>query len=251
MSLQSTRLPALAVQVAFFATVLTCVYGLSRLSPLMPSPTQLALALSELLQGGELYTHIATTLTEAFVGLAIAAILGIVIGLLMGSSRNATEFLNPIVLSLYSVPKIIFLPMLLIIFGPGISAKIANAAIHALFPILLNTMVGMRELDRLHLRVARSMFATPFQLVTKVYAPSMVLPVLTGVRLGTGLAFMGALLAELFEAKAGIGYFVNQLYAKGLIAEMLATVFVMFVLILIINAVLKTVEDGASKWRRR
>ena len=97
MSLQSTRLPALAVQVAFFATVLTCVYGLSRLSPLMPSPTQLALALSELLQGGELYTHIATTLTEAFVGLAIAAILGIVIGLLMGSSRNATEFLNPIV----------------------------------------------------------------------------------------------------------------------------------------------------------
>lgn len=246
----STRLTTLAVQSAFAGFVLLCILALSRVSPLIPAPAALAAGLLELLSSEDFYVHLATTVYEAGAGLLIAAAIGIAAGLATGASRTATEFLNPIILSLYSVPKIIFLPVLLIVFGPGLAAKIANAAVHALFPILLNTMVGMREVDRLHVRVARSMLATRWQVASKVYAPSMALPVMTGVRLGTGLAFMGALLAELFESKAGIGYLVNQLYSKGLIAQMLATIFVMFVLILALNAVLQAAESRLSKWRQ-
>ena len=249
-SAMGTRLTALAIQAAFCGFALLCVAGLARMSPLVPPLDKLAVALGDLVASPDFYGHLGVTLYEAFTGLLIGAALGIAIGLCTGASRTATDFLNPIILSLYSVPKIIFLPVLLIVFGPGLAAKIANAAVHALFPILLNTMVGMREVDRLHVRVARSMLATRWQVASKVYAPSMALPVMTGIRLGTGLAFMGALLAELFESKAGIGYLVNQLYSKGLIAQMLATIFVMFVLILALNAVLQAAESRLSKWRQ-
>ena len=246
----STKLTTLTVQAAFCGLVLLALMVLSRVSPLMPPLGKLAAALGDLLVSAEFYRHLGITLYEAFTGLVIGAVLGIAIGLATGASRTATEFLNPIILSLYSVPKIIFLPVLLILLGPGLAAKIANAAVHALFPVLLNTMVGMREVDRLHLRVARSMLATRTQMATKVYAPSMALPVLTGIRLGTGLAFMGALLAELFESKAGIGYLINQHYSKGLIAELLCTIFLMLVLIMSLNAVLQAAQNRLTRWRR-
>lgn len=249
-SAMGTRLTALAIQAAFCGFALLCVAGLARMSPLVPPLDKLAVALGDLVASPDFYGHLGVTLYEAFTGLLIGAALGIAIGLCTGASRTATDFLNPIILSLYSVPKIIFLPILLIVFGPSLSAKIANAAIHAMFPILLNTMVGMREVDRLHLLVARSMLATRSQMVVKVYAPSMALPVLSGVRLATGLSFMGALLAELFESKAGIGYLVNQLYSKGLIAEMLSTILLMLLLILSLNALLQGLENRLTRWRR-
>jgi ABC-type nitrate/sulfonate/bicarbonate transport system permease component len=117
--------------------------------------------------------------------------------------------------------------------------KIANAALHAVFPILLNSLVGMREVDRIHLKVARSMLATRAQMTTMVYLPSMVLPVFAGVKLGLGLAIMGALLAELFEANAGVGFFITQFYTRGQIAEMIAIVLSLFALILAINAAMR------------
>lgn len=245
----SARLTTLAVQLAFCGLVLVCLLLASRASPLMPPPDKLGIALIGLLGSAEFYGHLGITSYEAFAGLVIGGVLGIAIGLATGASRTATEFLNPVILSFYSVPKIIFLPVLLIVFGPGLAAKIANAAVHALFPILLNTMVGMREVERLHLAVARSMLATRTQMVTKVYAPSMAMPVLSGIRLATGLSFMGALLAELFESKAGIGYLINQLYSKGLIAEMLSTILVMLLLILGLNAALQAVQNRLTRWR--
>lgn len=249
LSIVRGRLATLGVQLAFCGMVLACIWGLSRASQLVPSPPALGNAFVELVSTADFYVHLGTTLYEAFIGLSIAALLGVSTGIAIGASRTAMDFVQPIILSLYSIPKIIFLPVLLIIFGPGLSAKIANAAVHALFPILLNTIVGMREIDLLHLRVARSMLATRRQTAIKVYAPSMALPVLTGIRLGSGLAFMGALLAELFEANAGIGYLVNQLYSKGLIAQMLSTIFAMFLLILLINAGLQAVQNRMTRWR--
>jgi ABC-type nitrate/sulfonate/bicarbonate transport system permease component len=219
------------------------------LYPFLPGPQAVASAVAKLVGTPGAYHHFGLTMFEALAGLLIATVLGIGFGVLVGVKRAVAEFVTPIVMALYSVPKIILLPILLMVFGAGPSPKIANAALHAVFPILLNSLIAMRELDRIHLKVARSMLAPRGQIVTKIYLPSMVLPVFAGIRLGVGLAIMGALLAELFEANAGIGYVTIQFYNRGLIADMIAVVIVLFVLILCINAGASVLEKRLTRWR--
>jgi NitT/TauT family transport system permease protein len=135
------------------------------------------------------------------------------------------------------------------IFGTGAPPKIANAAIHAFFPVVLNSLVGMGEINPLHVKTARSMLASPLHVITKIYLPSIVLPVLAGIRLGLGLAFLGALLAELFESTAGVGHFTTQLYNEGRIAEMFVVIVALFLLLLVMITGIKASEHRFSRWR--
>jgi NitT/TauT family transport system permease protein len=176
-------------------------------------------------------------------------LLGVATGIAIGANRLANDIVTPIIVALYSIPKIIFLPVLLMIFGTGAPPKIANAAMHAFFPVVLNSLVGMGGINPLHVKTARSMLASPLQVVAKIYLPGMVLPVLAGIRLGLGLAFLGALLAELFESTNGVGHFVTQLYNEGRIAEMLAVIIALFLLLLVLITGIKTFEARLSRWR--
>jgi NitT/TauT family transport system permease protein len=137
-----------------------------------------------------------------------------------------------------------------VIFGVGITSKIANATLHAIFPIILNTLVGIREVNRIYVKAARSMNATKAQTFTKVYFPSMVLPVFAGMRIGVGFGFLGSLLAELFEAKTGLGFLVASFYNTGQIAKMLAVILFVFILTMAINAGMMGIENRLSHWRK-
>jgi len=170
-----TMIRALQLLVLFFAYLF--FVGLNRAFPFFPSPFDVFRAAGELFSSGEIYSHLLVTLYETAAGFVIAVVLGIWIGFLLGVSRNLTEIFEPMILSAYAVPKIIFLPLLLMIFGVGLNAKIANAALHAIFPILLNTVVGIREVNQILVKVSRSMNATKWQTFRKVYFPSTVLPV--------------------------------------------------------------------------
>ncbi len=153
------------------------------------------------------------------------------------------------ILSAYAVPKIILLPLLLTIFGVGLEAKVANAAIHGIFPVILNTVVGVREVNRVLLKLGRSMKATRWQTFQKIIFPSMVLPVFTGFRIAVGLAFLGALLAELFESKMGLGFLVTHFYNTTQIPKMLAVILFVFLLTMSVNAGMKRIENSLSRWR--
>lgn len=240
-----------AIRLGLFIVLLIALKGMSALSPLIPAPGALFAAFRDLFRQKDFYKDFGVTLYEAFAGLFLATLVGCAGGVAAGANRTATEFLNPILLALYSIPKIIFLPILLIAIGPGLGAKIANATIHAFFPIILNVMTGMRQIPSVQSAVARSMLATRTQTVMKVYLPNLLRPVLTGVRLGTGLAFLGTLLAELFESKVGIGHLINKLYSRGHIAEMLATIIVMFAVILVLNLLIKMLEASAPGCKTR
>lgn len=250
MSKTAIRFRVPAIQFALIAGAILALALASSVFPFLPPLTAMFEAAGDLVVSQDAYWHFAITLYESVAGFAIAAVLGVVIGAAIGASRVATELFNPIVLALYSIPKIIFLPLLLMVFGLGFPPKIVNAAIHAFFPIVLNSLVGMREIDQVHLKVARSMSASRLQIARKVYLPSMVLPVFAGIRLGLGLAFMGALLAELFESKAGVGYVVMNFYSSARIAEMIVIIILVFLLILALNAAMQGIESRLSRWRR-
>lgn len=248
--LTRTRAPDVVWLQLLAAVALISLLALTnRLHPFFPGPVAIGAAGMGLLGDAQFYVHVGVTLYEAFAGLALAILLGIGIGIAVGASQQATEFLNPIILGLYSIPKIIFLPVLLMFFGTGTEPKIANAAIHAVFPILLNCLVGMREINRIHLKVAKSLSASFGQIVWKIYLPSMVPPVVAGIRLGLGLAFLGALLAELFEARAGIGFIAMRYYTQAQIDNMFAVIIAMFLVILGWNALMKRLENRLSRWR--
>ncbi len=221
----------------------------SRAFPFFPSPFTVLRAATELFSSGEIYEHLLVTLYETVAGFAIGVLLGIWIGLLLGVSRYLAQVFEPIILSAYAIPKIIFLPLLLMIFGVGINSKVANATLHAIFPIILNTLVGIREVNRILVKVARSMNATRSQTFIKVYFPSTVLPVFAGMRIALGFAFLGSLLAELFEAKTGLGYLVAHFYNTAQIARMLAVILFVFFLTMFLNAGMKGVENRLSHWR--
>lgn len=239
-----------AIQLIIFGLAFFFFAVLSRAFPFFPSSLQILRASGELFVSGDVYAHIFVTLYETAAGFMIAIVLGLAIGLLLGVDRTLGEIFEPIILSSYAIPKIIFLPLLLVIFGVGISSKIANATLHAVFPIILNTLVGIREVNWIHVKTARSMNATKAQTFTKVYFPSMVLPVFAGMRIGVGFGFLGSLLAELFEAKTGLGFLVASFYNTGQIAKMLAVILFVFILTMAINAGMMGMENRLSRWRR-
>jgi NitT/TauT family transport system permease protein len=238
-----------ALQLVIFCLALLFFVGLSKAFPFFPSPFNVLQASGALFLSGEIYSHLLVTLYETGAGFVIGIILGIWIGLMLGVSRTLSEIFEPIILSGYAIPKIIFLPFLLMIFGVGMNSKIANTTLHAIFPIILNTLVGIRQVDRVLVKVARSMNATQGQTFRKVYFPSMVLPVFTGMRIGLGFGFLGALLAELFEAKVGLGFLVAHFYNTAQIAKMLAAILFVFLLTMSINAGMKGIENQLSRWR--
>lgn len=238
-----------AIQLLIIFLALLFFIGLSRAFPFFPPPSHVLQASVNLFSTGEIYSHLLVTLYETVAGFMIGIVLGIWIGLILGVSRTVAEIFEPIILSAYAIPKIIFLPLLLMIFGVGINSKIANAALHAIFPIILNTLVGIREVNRILVKVARSMNATKGQTFTKVYFPSMVPPVFAGMRISLGFAFLGSLLAELFEANTGLGFLVAHFYNTAQIAKMLAVILFVFILTMSTNAGMKGIENRLSRWR--
>jgi ABC-type nitrate/sulfonate/bicarbonate transport system permease component len=239
----------LALQLLVLSLAFIFFIGLSRAFPFFPPPSHVLQAAVELFFTREIYPHLLVTLYETGAGFVIGILLGIWIGMLLGVSRTLTEIFEPIILSAYAIPKIIFLPLLLMIFGVGMNSKIANATLHAVFPIILNTLVGIREVNRILVKVARSMNATKGQTFRKVYFPSTVLPVFAGMRIALGFAFLGSLLAELFESKTGLGFLVVHFYTTAQIAKMLAVILFVFVLTMSINAGMKEIENRLSRWR--
>jgi len=139
-------------------------------------------------------------------------------------------------------PKIIFFPVMIMWFGVGSGSKIAMGALSCFFPIAISTASGMRQIDRVLIRVGRSFRATAWQMVTKIYLPAMRQPVVNGVRLGLGVAIIGTLLAETKLSNRGIGYLIIQAYATFDMPRMYALLIVLFVLAIGANALLGLVS---------
>jgi ABC-type nitrate/sulfonate/bicarbonate transport system permease component len=131
-------------------------------------------------------------------------------------------------------------------FGVGPGSKIAMGAISCFFPIAISAAAGMREIDRVLIRVGRSFRASPSQMVTKIYLPAMRAPILNGVRLGLGVAVIGTLLAETKLSNRGLGYLVIQAYSLFDMPRMYALLIVLFVLAIGANALIGRLSRTAS-----
>jgi ABC-type nitrate/sulfonate/bicarbonate transport system permease component len=202
----------------------------------VPSLPKIATALIKLLSGGDFYWNLWVTADEIGVALVIGGVAGLLAGLVIGANQFVARAYEPYLYYLGPTPKIIFFPVMIMWFGVDAGSKIAMGAVSCFFPIALNVAAGMRQIDRVLIKVGESFRANPWQMALKIYLPAMRHPVVNGFRLGFGVALIGTLLAETKISNRGIGYLVIQAYNAFDMPQLYAILIVLFVLAIGVNA---------------
>jgi len=192
---------------------------------------------------------IGVTLIELIVAFGMSVVFGMLIGVLVGMTDIGRRSFYPIVLLLYGIPQAILLPLFVLVFGLGPASKIAFGFSHGVFPVIVNTIAGMRNVNPLLMRGADAMGATPFEQLRYVMFPHMVTAVFTGLRLAMTMTLLGVLLAELFVSQGGIGFF-TLLYAETFNpAALIALILTLALLAIILNEAVRMVEARFSRWK--
>jgi ABC-type nitrate/sulfonate/bicarbonate transport system permease component len=196
----------------------------------VPSLVAIGRSLYLTLRDPTFYFHLYTTFYEIGIAMVIGGVSGLAVGILLGGSKFMARAYEAYLYYLGPCPKIIFFPIMIMWFGVGPGSKVAMGAISCFFPVALNVAGGMREIDKVLIKVGRSFRANTWQMVTKIYLPAMRHPVINGVRLGLGVALIGTLLAETKLSNRGIGFLVIQAYSIFNMPQMYALLIILFVI---------------------
>ncbi len=177
---------------------------------LMPPPSAVAGALWRGLVSGTLLHHLGVTLFETVAGFLLGAVGGLVLGALIAQSARLERLVYPYVVAFQTVPKVALAPLIVIWFGFGLSAKVVIAATIAFFPVLANTVVGLRAVPADQLELMRAFLATKPQTLWKLRVPQALPYVLVGLDVAAVLAVIGAVVGEFVSAKEGLGFYILQ-----------------------------------------
>jgi NitT/TauT family transport system permease protein len=203
-----------------------------------------------LVSNPKLVTALGLALGELLAAFALAVVVGIALGVGIGITDLGRRSLFPIVLLLYGLPQVVLLPLFILIFGLGPPSRIAFGFSHGVLPIIVNTVAGMRSVNPLLVASARSMGASPFQILRHVVFPTMVATVFTGLRLAMTLTLLGVILAELFVSTNGIGNF-TQIFAETFKpAQLFGLIIVLAAGAVALNELVRTVEERFSQWKQ-
>lgn len=189
------------------------------------------------------------TLHEVAVGYLLSVVVGVVAGLLLGWYVFIGRALDPFVNFIYAAPRVAFVPLFTVWFGIGVNSKVALVMTLALFPILINTVTGVRTVERSLIEVARSFGAGRWQLFRTVVVPSAVPHIAAGARIAVGLSFIGAIVGELYVAQEGIGF---RIFRSGQLLQtdlMIACIAIVAFGGVLATALLTAVERRAARWR--
>jgi NitT/TauT family transport system permease protein len=169
-------------------------------------PLETVLHLVRLLQTARFWGHIAETGTAFVIALSIAIVAGLAIGLMLGMSRMAAEVFEPFLLAGNSIPKIALYPIVLLIFGIGMPAKIAFGAIHGVVPVAIFTLTACANVPPILIRTASAMRLTRWDTIRSVLLPAALPDIFSGIRIGFSLTLIGTILGEMFGSQRGLGY---------------------------------------------
>jgi NitT/TauT family transport system permease protein len=216
----------------------------------VPSLLAIGRALLDLLSRADYYFNLGVTAAEVATALAIGGLSGVAVGILLGANRFLSKAFEPYLYYLGPTPKIIFFPIMIMWFGVGPESKIALGTLSCFFPVALSVAAGMRQIDKVLIRVGNSFRASTWQMVVKIYLPAMRHPIINGIRLGLGVALIGTLLAETKLSNKGIGFLIIQAYSIFDMPRMYSLLIVLFVLAIGANALVSRFGKIESIKRR-
>jgi NitT/TauT family transport system permease protein len=215
----------------------------------LPPLTTVLSAFRELVVGGQLAQHLGASLTRALTGFAIALVLAVPLGVAIGWYKPVAETLNPILEIFRNTAALALLPVFILILGIGETSKIALVVYASTFPILLNTISGVRTVDPLLVKSARSLGLPAYRLFQKVILPAAAPTIFTGIRMAAASSILVLIAAEMVGAKAGLGYLITASQLNFQIPNMYAGIIAISIVGLVFNGILVTVERRLSRWR--
>lgn len=184
---------------------------------------------------------------EAFGWALLFAVFGGVgIGVLLGARRLAGEVAEPILLALYAIPKITLYPVILLMFGLGMPAKVAFGAIHGVFPVAIITMSAVRNIRPVLIRTARVMRLSPWQALAYVLVPAALPEISSGLRIGFALTLLGTLIGEMFASTRGIGFMLMHAMNSVEPRKIMALALLLFAFATVVNIGLLKLEGRLS-----
>lgn len=176
----------------------------------LATPLQALQKMGTELASGDLQHHAWVSTQEFLIGFVAASLIGILIGLFIARSEFIASAVNPWVSGIYATPIVAIAPLFILWFGIGIWSKVAVVVSLVVFPVIINTEVGIRSADKQLIEMVRAFGATPTQVFRKVSLPAATPFILAGLRLGVGRGLIGVVVGELFGARAGLGFMIVQ-----------------------------------------
>jgi NitT/TauT family transport system permease protein len=208
----------------------------------LPGPAATLAYLAHLVPSARFAENALATLAAFTYALVIAYGLGLAIGVWLGAHHLSGAVGEPLLVALYSIPKITLYPVILLIFGLGISGKVAFGALHGILPVALLTMSAIRNIPPVYLKVARTLHLSKWQTIFTVFFPATLPEVVAGLRIGFTVTLLGVLLAEMFASKRGLGFLIINAMSLAQSEEMLTVAIMLFVFAVLANSLLLWME---------
>ena len=222
-----------------------------RIDPLfLTYPSAIVEAFRDMWRAGEVQSRVLESMVPFAVGMAISIVLGIFIGFLMGQFEAVEYLTDPFVNALNAIPRVALVPLIMLWFGLGVVAKIVIIVSVAVFPVIINTYAGVRDVRGSLLEVGRAHAATDMQIFTKIVLPAAVPFIMAGIRLAVGLGIIGMIVAEFFTAIAGLGGMIVQYGNNFQTARMFVPIIIVGVLGIVLTQLVGALERRLAYWRR-
>jgi NitT/TauT family transport system permease protein len=252
-SSRNLRIPLYWTAPISFAVALLLWWFVTRTAGLpafiLPSPAQVAVRFWKALVDGSLLGHTAVTLSEVMLGLLVGTTAAVALGYAIAKSRLFEKLVAPYLVATQAIPIVAIAPLLVIWFGPGIFSKVLICALIVFFPVLVNTVVGVRAVPRPLHDLMGSLYATPAQTLRYLEIPAALPILLGGLRIGATLSVIGAVVGELVGADRGLGFLVNVARGQYDTALVFVAVFMLIALALVLYGAVTLLERKFLIWQ--
>lgn len=218
---------------------------------LVAVPSDIAVATWELLESGELFSATLDSMSTLVVGFAVAAVLGIVIGFIMGTNRTAEVILDPYINALYAMPLVALIPILMLWVGIGYTAKVVIVILFSVFPVIINTVTGVKNVDAAYLDIGKAFMATRMMVYRKIIMPYAMPYVISGLRIALGRGIIAMIVAEFLTSISGLGGLIINYTNAFETAKAFSPVLVVALLANVLTWFLAVVESRSGRWRKR
>lgn len=215
---------------------------------LLPAPSSVAMALYRGTVTGLYEEHIQVTMLETIMGFIVGASGGLLLGTGVALSKKFDYFIYPIIVMFQAMPKVALAPLIIVWFGLGITSKVVNAGLVCFFPLMINTIVGLRSADEDRVSLMRSLAATPLQIFLMLRVPNAMPYIFAGLEIAMIFALIGAIVGEFVGAQAGLGMLIQSMNFTMDVAGQFSILLILSVVGLLLNAGISLIRRRVLFW---
>lgn len=215
---------------------------------LLPAPSSVAMALYRGTVTGLYEEHIGVTLLETALGFLLGSVGGLLLGTGVALSRRFDYFIYPIIVMFQAMPKVALAPLIIVWFGLGITSKVVNAGLVCFFPLMINTIVGLRSADEDRISLMRSLAASPLQIFLMLRVPNALPYIFAGLEIAMIFALIGAIVGEFVGAQAGLGMLIQSMNFTMDVAGQFSILLILSVVGLLLNSAITLIRKRVLFW---